>query len=188
MTTNNKKKKKQKKSASDSAGAGAGPSAASVNPDQARIEKMGEKLMKVALTNLTRDGHVAFMTFCMKPDGSYVPHLPMMSGTPQQKEQFGDFLRAEAASGKYDAIAVIAESWTVDAKNVSQPVTGSISQHPDRKECVMVQMSSRHGELQLMAVYDRAANGRPIRPSSSSISKEWQPHGRGRLQGFFAGV
>ena len=115
------------------------------------------------------------------------PLMPVWSGTEEDKERFGDFLRGMAATGKYDAIAMIAESWQLAVQEGgADALTGSISQHPDRKEIVMVQMSSRHGERALIARFDRAANGKPIRPSS--IRRAWQPHGDGRLQGLFAGV
>ena len=156
--------------------------------DRAKIEQVAERLMRDALDMLETDGSVIHKWILISGE-RMDPLMPVWSGTEEDKERFGDFLRGMAATGKYDAIAMIAESWQLAVQEGgADALTGSISQHPDRKEIVMVQMSSRHGERALIARFDRAANGKPIRPSSSSIRRAWQPHGDGRLQGFFAGV
>ena len=158
--------------------------------DRAKIENFAESLMHETLDLFMRKGYYAFRVFLFTQDGDMqVAHLP--TGFPGGQGALGDFLRAKAATGKYELIAIVSESWTLRAeegKKLPLTLTMPISEHPDRKECVQVQLCSRHGELTLQAFFDRDDNGKPIRPSS--VEKEWQPveGAGGRLQGIFAGV
>ena len=157
--------------------------------ERAQMERVGDSLMRDALDNLERDGHVALATFLVKGEQMHPgkkelsPVLPGGMGTAEQRELFGALLRALASTGKYDAIALVSEAWMAQVDNVS----ALASDMPDRKEVVMVQLSSRHGDLRLCARFERDEHGKPVRPRS--VKKEWHLQGGlGIFDHLFAGA
>ena len=132
-----------------------------------KIEQMAEGMMQMALDNLERDGYVEFAAILV----SQQIISPVLFDA-EQKARLGGFLRAQASTGKYDAIVIVSEAWTLEpSKEESLPLR--VSEHPNRMEGVFVQMSSRHGDLMLTTHFKRDKAEKPIRPRH--VSSAWQP-------------
>ena len=136
-----------------------------------QIEQAAEDMMQMALDNLERDGYVAFAAFLLSKQG--ITPILLERVDAKQKERLGEFLRALASTGAYDAIAIVSEAWTLDPSKESLPLRVPVSEHPNRVEGVFVQMASRHGDLMLTTHFKRDKANKPIRPRS--VSSAWQP-------------
>lgn len=146
--------------------------------DRRQLERAADDIMEMTLSNLTRDGFVAFAALLVSKH-SITPCMLERVGA-EQKERLGVFLRALASTGQYDAIAIVSEAWTLDPllnTSESDPLNVPVSEHPNRKEGVFVQLSSSHGDLLVTAHFDRDNNGHPIHPRH--VCMAWQP-----LEGF----
>ena len=67
-----------------------------------QIEQAAEDMMQMALDNLERDGYVAFAAFLLSKQG--ITPILLERVDAKQKERLGEFLRALASTGAYDAI------------------------------------------------------------------------------------
>ena len=137
-----------------------------------QIEQAAEGMMQMALDNLERDGYVAFAALLVSQQS--ISPLLLERVDAEQKSRLGEFLRVLASTGKYDAIAIVSEAWTLEpSKEESLPLRVPVSEHPNRVEGVFVQMASRHGDLMLTTHFKRDKANKPIRPRS--VSSAWQP-------------
>ena len=81
---------------------------------------------------------------------------------------------------------IISEAWTLNPSfDATLPLTAPVSEHPERKEGVFVQLSSKEGDLLLTTCFDRDKDGKPVRPSE--VNANWQPTAAAPI-GNFAGL
>lgn len=152
--------------------------------DRSQVERLGAQFMQMALDNLMQDGYVAFATLLISGNSCNPVMLEQVNA--EQKARLGEFLRVLARSGAVDGIVIISEAWTlVPGTACDLPLTSPVSEHPDRKEGVFVQLSSKEGDLLVTTTFDRDKNRHPIRPVE--VSQHWQPTTADRV-GNFSGL
>ena len=90
-----------------------------------------------------RDGYAAFATLLVS--GESCTPVMLQEVNAEQKARLGELLRALTTTGQIDAIVIIhvSESWTLQpGTDLSLPLTTPVSEHPEQKEGVFVQVSS----------------------------------------------
>ena len=137
--------------------------------NRVQSELIGAQFMQMALDNLVRDGYAAFATLLLS--GESVTPIMLQEVNAEQKARLGELLRALTTTGQIDAIVIIREAWTLQPGTL--PLTTPVSEHPNRKEGVFVQVSSKQGDLLFTATFARDKKGSPIRPDE--VSQHWQP-------------
>ena len=148
--------------------------------NRSQSERLGAQFMQMALDNLMRDGYAAFATLLISGESCTPVMLEQVNA--EQKEPLGEFLRVLARSEAVDGIVIIREAWTLQPGTAHLPLTRPVSEHPDRKEGVFVQVSSNEGDLLFTTTFDRYKNGDPIRPIE--VSQQWQPPTAQRVGNF----
>lgn len=146
------------------------------------FERIGERMMDMALDNLVRDGYVAFACLVLSKEGELVPLL-LESVNEQSKARLGDMLRQLAPH--CGAIVIISEAWTLDDPEAIRTLSTPVSENTKRKEGVFVQVASPLGDLLLTTTFKRDSNDKPVRPTE--VNAAWQSeHPNTNFQGLFA--
>ena len=128
--------------------------------DRTNLSRIAVDMMSIALANLERDGHVAFVTMVVHKDGTMTP-IMLSSTSSSNKQAFGAFLRR--LSPDVDAIIIISEAWTLMPEDVDGTAfTMPVSQNPKRVEGVFVTAQSCYGELVLTKTFKRDKQNKPI--------------------------
>ena len=130
------------------------------------IQQIGQKLISGAIRNLMIHGHVSFVAFVIGPDLSLTPIL-LERVNAEQKEALGRLLKCIAPH--VGAIAIISETWYVEATDPTDGIRPS--EHKDRKESILVSVSSPHGDPVSNIPFDRNLAGHPIEPKE--ITAQW---------------
>lgn len=106
---------------------------------------------KAARLNFNSAGFIVpiFVTL----DGEELAMLPLSWPTPEDKNAFSAQLREWILNGYIKEYMMIVEAWTVVGEDAFtwMKENGSLQDHPNRKECVMIQYSSPQEETDYVA-------------------------------------
>lgn len=120
--------------------------------EQTKVEL--EKLYEIARNILTKDGHVSPIFFLIREIEEQTFCQPIqIVGLPYDKVMYSKAVLQLASQQQADGIAFISEAWTVEGPEIKKEELEEIppSQHPDRKEVLMIQYMSSTGEFGLLS-------------------------------------
>jgi hypothetical protein len=125
-----------------------------------------QQILKVAKENLMRDGAVQPVLFLHLTTGEHLVTPVELSGTTQDKIRYINHVGFSLwQSGKVVAEAImLAEGWFVSAKESGLDLTVPPSQHPERREALVLigRDADRTRITSVVQPFNRDENGKPV--------------------------
>jgi hypothetical protein len=157
------------------------------NQPPAKYVSFLSKIIKLAQQNLKNDSQLLPVAFLISHASKKTEILGSDFSNPEEKDFFAETVKQRANKMQADAICFLAESWTIPEKyqkpDMVQSILkkyGSVSNFPERKEIVLINLETNEG------VWVGMSDLKPAKKGKKMVGIKWMKSPE--LQGRFANL